>query len=175
MALKKKQSYFEWNLVRDHKVSCQSWGNISRRWGSEGQKRQITTQWSQPALSVYVCECQFKCGKKRSGRLWSESEWAISPAALRLFFSLSQKGSWSRGRRWKWARSCGECGDLVANPALFVPLSPLNDFYCILPRDRRRRRSRRRRPKVRQKPSNPLSLFSSASLDDLRSRKKVYK
>lgn len=105
-----------------------------------------------------VCAHQFECV-----RLWSESEWAISLAALlpppslslSLSLSVSLRGSLSCGQQWKWARPCSKCGDLVANPTLFPPLSPLNDAYCILPRMRRRRME----PKLRQ--STPPPPFPS--------------
>lgn len=92
--------------------------------------------------------------------LWSESEWAISLAALlsppllpfpSLSLSVSLRGSLSCGQQWKWARPCSKCGDLVANPTLFPPLSPLNDAYCILPGMRRRRME----PKLRQSTRPP--------------------
>ena len=85
-------------------------------------------------VCVCVCVCQFECVSERVviRKRMSHFTGCGSP--------LSPSLSLSGGQQWKWARPCSKCGDLVANPALFPTLSPLNDAYCILPRRRRRRR-----------------------------------
>lgn len=69
-------------------------------------------------------------------RKWMSHFTGCLSLSFSLSGSLSRRGSPSCGQRWKWARPCSKCGDLVANPAPFPPLSPLNDGYCILPRRR---------------------------------------
>ncbi len=155
----------------DHKVNCQSWGNISwhrGKWGTKiANNRATKTAWNicvcgwmcvcAASVSVWVCEGE-------SGGLWSESEWAISlAAALSLSLSLSRRGSPSCGQQWKWARPCSKCGDLVANPTLFPLLSPLNDAYCILPRRRRRKGERTMEPKLPLPPSQ-FALISQSGV-----------
>lgn len=157
---KKKRNLVSLVSEADHKVSCRSWGNLSWHRGKWGTK--IANKPHDGDSLVGDCMCVRQVCQCECVRLWSESEWAISPAAALLSLSLSLRGgSLSRGRRWKWARPCSKCGDLVANPSLFPLLSPLNDAYCILPK----RRRRRRRGMGPQLPC-PHSQCSSANLEE---------
>lgn len=93
--------------------------------------------------SVWVCQAVIR---KWMSHFTGCSSPPSFPFPFPLSLSVSLRGSLSCGQQWKWARPCSKCGDLVANPTLFPPLSPLNDAYCILPGMRRRRME----PKLRQ-------------------------
>ena len=124
--------------------------------------------WYDEGSLGYVCVCVCVSERVVIRKWMSHFTGCSSP--------LSPSLSLSGGQQWKWARPCSKCGDLVANPALFPALSPLNDAHCILPRRRRRRRRRRKegggRDGAETTPALPPSLLSSADMEGAAIRSK---